>query len=73
MSLNITVGITVSTPDGTSLIQVMKADTSLNPNPEDGGAETLLARALLESVLAECTATAYGRLTELTDLIERLT
>jgi len=72
MSLNITIAATVTLPDGQNLIQVMQVDTSINPDPTDSEAESLLASARFDSLLSEVQETVHERFIELTALIKRI-
>jgi hypothetical protein len=71
MSLNVSLAITIALPDGQTLVQVIEADTSINPQPEDIAAETLLAKHRLDDLLTTAHHRATERLDEVGALLDR--
>ncbi|HSZ70221.1 MAG TPA: hypothetical protein VK756_07655 [Solirubrobacteraceae bacterium] len=71
MSLLVSTAIQVTGPDGVQLVSVTEGDTSINLNPQDAGAEILLAKARVEAICEQAKTRALERLDELQGVIER--
>jgi hypothetical protein len=71
MSLRVSVAVIVSEADS-NLIEVIKIDTAVNPNPDDQQASVLLAAALVERLVGETGRDAADRLREVRAALENV-